>query len=186
MIGLERGNQLKGQQRNTLRRSIRLSYFSSHSSVSTGAREVKHTGLFRWFNSSDLRGTACLPFHGSCRSSSSLSCGKQASKGVLSSNTVAICMVIYTVTLCPLVTLKKLSQKSKESSSNVYSLLDTLWFHPTSRQTEGRGQSVWVLLWLAFFDILQWRGWKKEGVKSSFGCIVRKPNIGNYLWFARS
>ena len=55
-------------------------------------------------------------------------------------------MVIYTATLCPAVIPKKPSQKLKESSSNVYSPLDTLWFHPypLARQM-GRGQRVWAL-----------------------------------------
>lgn len=48
-------------------------------------------------------------------------------------------MVIYTAALCPPVIPKKLSQKLRESSSKLYSLLDTLCFRSSSRQTEGEG-----------------------------------------------
>lgn len=52
-------------------------------------------------------------------------------------------MVIYTATLCPPVIPKKLSQKLRESSSNVYSLLDTLCLSPDRGEgTEGVGFTV--------------------------------------------
>lgn len=92
-------------------------------------------GLFRLFSTSALEGTASLPFRGSSRSSSSLSCSRQRCLEFK----LAICMVIYTATLCPPVIPKKLSQKLRESSSKVYSLFDTLCFHPASHQTEGEG-----------------------------------------------
>lgn len=76
--GLRRGNLLKSQQGNTLRHGL----FSCHilAAIEVYSQEltkVKHMGLFGWFSSSALEGTAHLSFRGSCRSSSSLSNGWQ-------------------------------------------------------------------------------------------------------------
>lgn len=131
MIGLERGNPLKVQQRNTLRHYLFACHILAATQVKSsiwGCLGGSAAQLWEVLHVSSSVGVAGAQVHWAA-----------AGKGVLSSNTVAICMVIYTVTLCPLVTLKKLSQKSRESSSNVYSLLDTLWFHPTSCQTDGAG-----------------------------------------------
>lgn len=159
--------------------SIRLSYFSSHSS------EVKHMGLFRWFSSSALRGTACLLFRGSCRSSSSLSCGRQRClkfkhcgnlHGNLYCNSLSPCH--------PEEALPKVEGKQLKCLQPTWHTVISPHLSPDRRG--GDRACGFYCGGLAFFDILQWRGWKKEGVKSSFGCIARKPNIGNYLWFARS
>ena len=72
------------QQGNTLRHSLFSCHILAAAQLCTQElTEVKHMGLFRWFSSSALEGTAPLPFRGSCRSSNSLC---SAGKGLLSSN----------------------------------------------------------------------------------------------------
>lgn len=76
--GLKRGNLLKGQQGNTLRCGLFGCHILAATQVySQELTKVKQMGLFGWFSSSALEGTAHLSFRGSCRSSSSLSNGWQ-------------------------------------------------------------------------------------------------------------
>lgn len=62
----------------------------------------------------------------------------------------------------PPVIPKKLSQKLKESSSNVYSCSTHCGFTPPLARHKGRGQTVWAVWKLAFFDIVQWKDWNKD------------------------
>lgn len=130
-------------QREPADRSGRITYQSplSRLSYSPAVRFYKSTleasprgSLFRWCRRSATESTSRLPLSGSHRSSLRWAA---AGKGVSSSDTVAICMVISTAALCPPVIPKKPCESRGESSSYVYSLLDTLWFYPLSPDRRG-------------------------------------------------
>lgn len=181
--GLWRGNPLKCQQGNALR----YTPFGCHILAATQVYlhelpGVKHMGLLGDSASQLWKVLHISPSMGVTEAS--LICGRQRClkfkrwgnlHGNLHCNPLSPCH--------PEKALPKVEGKQLECVQPAW---HTDFTPPPTRQNR-RGQRVWVLLWwLAFFDIVQWRSWKKDRINSPFGYIVRKPTIRHHLWLAKS
>lgn len=175
--GLERGNLSKGQQGNTSRQSVRLSYFSSSSSVFIYRSSLKSStwGCLGGLAAQLWKGLHLSPSVGVAEAQ--VHC-TAAGKGVLSSNCGNLHGNLHCNPLSPCHPEEALPKVERKQLK----CLQPAWHPvPLARQRGGdRGCGFYCGGWRSF--IPRWRGW----VKSSSGCIARKPTIGNYLWLARN